>query len=96
MLKQPDRFLGKSLILRKFWGTVVKDQELLCVQCENIFVVTADEKRRLIERGFDIPKRCPDCRKRKHRYFEEEDEEWGQNRKKRYPRRERIYFRERE
>jgi len=72
----------------------VKDQELFCVQCENIFIMTAGEKIRLLEKGFDIPKRCPDCRKRKHRYFEEEDEEWGKNKKKRNSRRERAYFRE--
>ena len=43
----------------------MKDQEIFCVQCKNIFIVTDGEKRRLLARGFDIQKRCPECRKKK-------------------------------
>ena len=72
----------------------MKDQEIFCVQCDNTVIITADEKKRLLEKGFDSPIRCPDCRKRKHRNFEEEDEAWKKNKKKWHSRRERSYFRE--
>ena len=67
----------------------MEDKLLTCVQCGNQFILSAKEREKLMARGFDLPKRCLDCRKRKYRYFQEEDEEWGKKRKKRHTRRER-------
>ena len=36
-----------------------------CIQCENEFVVSQEELEFLQGRGFDEPRRCPLCRKRK-------------------------------
>ena len=47
------------------WRERMKDKMIICVQCENPFVITAAEQGRLYERGFGIPKRCPDCRQKK-------------------------------
>ena len=43
----------------------MKDKIIMCIQCERPFAVTAEEQTRLQERGFDIPRRCPGCRKNK-------------------------------
>ena len=43
----------------------MKEKALTCIQCGSPFVVTGEEQEKLSNRGFDIPKRCPDCRKNK-------------------------------
>ena len=48
-----------------FGRNAVKDKSITCIQCENSFFLTAADQERLFERGFGIPKRCPDCRKKK-------------------------------
>ncbi|UCE33885.1 MAG: zinc-ribbon domain containing protein [Deltaproteobacteria bacterium] len=48
----------------------MKDKVITCVQCENPFVFAVAEQARFHERGFDIPKRCPECRKKKFRAIE--------------------------
>ena len=48
-----------------FRRNAVKDKIITCIQCENSFFLTAADQERLFERGFGIPKRCPDCRKKK-------------------------------
>jgi ssDNA-binding Zn-finger/Zn-ribbon topoisomerase 1 len=45
----------------------MKDSPLLCVQCEESFDLTAAEWGRYERMGFDLPKRCPSCRRRKHK-----------------------------
>ena len=45
----------------------MKDQRIICIQCENTFVVTADQKERLFVKGFNIPRRCPECRRKKNK-----------------------------
>jgi len=51
----------------------VKDQEISCIQCESPFVFTVAEQRRFMRLGFDTPKHCPDCRKRKSRMTQVND-----------------------
>ena len=51
----------------------MRDQRKICIQCENEFVITAAEQERLASKGFDIPKRCPECRKKKTKAVKEND-----------------------
>ena len=39
--------------------------EIKCVDCGKTFEVSADEQRWYEEKGFQMPKRCPRCRKNK-------------------------------
>ena len=43
----------------------MKDKILTCIQCESTFIFSADEQNRYRAYGFDTPKRCPDCRKKR-------------------------------
>ena len=43
----------------------MKDQEFECVQCNEPFVFTIDEQQKYADMGFDPPKRCPACRKKR-------------------------------
>jgi len=43
----------------------MKDKVITCVQCGNPFVFAVAEQARFHKLGFDIPKRCPECRKKK-------------------------------
>ena len=43
----------------------MKDKIMTCIQCNEPFVFTAEERKRNGARGFDEPRRCPDCRKKK-------------------------------
>jgi hypothetical protein len=43
----------------------MQDKMITCVQCDEVFVFSADQRRRYQERGFDEPSRCPECRKKK-------------------------------
>lgn len=45
----------------------MEDMSLYCIQCENIFTLTVSEQKRLNALGFDVPKRCPECRKNKQK-----------------------------
>lgn len=38
-----------------------------CVDCGVIFEMSAEEQKWYLEKGFQIPKRCPECRKNKRR-----------------------------
>jgi hypothetical protein len=38
---------------------------ILCAQCEEPFSVTDAEIELLESRGFSLPRRCPECRRRK-------------------------------
>lgn len=48
----------------------MKDKIIMCVQCQSPFVFSGAEQERFLARGFDVPKRCPDCRERKSRTFD--------------------------
>ena len=48
----------------------MKDKTIACIQCEKLFVFTVAEQKRFLRLGFDIPKRCPDCRKKKSKMIE--------------------------
>lgn len=39
------------------------DKTIRCIQCDSEFLFTEREQKYYQDRGFSIPKRCPDCRK---------------------------------
>ncbi len=45
----------------------MRDQTIYCIQCDSPFMYTVSEQKRVISQGFDAPKRCPECRKRKQK-----------------------------
>jgi len=46
---------------------VMREQTISCIQCDNDFVFTVAEQKRLGFNGFEAPKRCPECRRRKQK-----------------------------
>jgi uncharacterized protein with PIN domain len=46
-------------------GLNMKEKVITCIQCERPFVFTVSEQEYFMSRGFDKPKRCPECRKKK-------------------------------
>ena len=53
-----------------------------CIQCGSIFELSDSGRKRLEEKGFDWPLRCPDCRRHKER---------GGVRSRKHPNRKRDY-----
>ena len=44
---------------------VVNEIKVTCKDCGAQFVVSAGEQEWLAEKGFKLPKRCPECRRRR-------------------------------
>ena len=61
----------------------MKDKVITCIQCESEFVFTVSEQVRFAARGFDRPKRCPECRKKKDRAIEMNDRGKDKGKKRR-------------
>ena len=55
-----------------------------CIQCENDFVISQEELDFLQARGFDEPRRCPLCRKRKSRSSDQHNTGRRNDKKKHY------------
>jgi hypothetical protein len=51
----------------------MKDKTITCIQCESEFVFTVAEQARFLAHGFTKPRRCPECRKKKDRGIEIND-----------------------
>ena len=69
----------------------MKDQFRTCIQCESEFVITVSEQERLHLKGFDIPKRCQECRKNKMKSQRETDNR-GLKDKRKHDKSEEDYF----
>ncbi|MEW5914027.1 MAG: zinc-ribbon domain containing protein [Thermodesulfobacteriota bacterium] len=41
------------------------DKHLICEQCGGEFVFSEQEQERHARKGFDPPRRCPDCRRKR-------------------------------
>ncbi|HHP7233839.1 MAG TPA: zinc-ribbon domain containing protein [Desulfobacterales bacterium] len=41
------------------------DVTIVCIQCDREFELDDQQQEHLHSMGFDLPKRCPECRKRK-------------------------------
>ena len=57
---------------------------LACIQCQENFELTHDEQEKFEKRGFDLPLRCPQCRRHKSRDVERQEPWKPKNRKKRF------------
>jgi hypothetical protein len=60
----------------------MRDKEIICLQCEEPFLFSATEQQRFLNARFGIPKRCPTCRKNKHKANEENSHRNHRSRKK--------------
>ncbi|MFC1857581.1 zinc-ribbon domain containing protein [Thermodesulfobacteriota bacterium] len=43
----------------------MRTKEITCLQCGDEFEFTVEDQKYFNARGFDEPKRCPSCRRRK-------------------------------
>ena len=68
------------------------DRSMICIQCGNQFVITAQEQERLKAHGFDYPKRCTDCRKHKPRNTGTSPQNGDYKRKRKQSREEEEFF----
>jgi hypothetical protein len=53
-------------------GSVVPEvtmtvETLSCIQCDREFDFSPEDRQRYAQRGFDLPRRCPGCRRHKAR-----------------------------
>ena len=74
----------------------MKDKNIMCIQCEKLFVFTGAEQERFLASGFATPKRCPECRKKKLKGVEVNEKWENKVRQKRMLRRNKYEFYERE
>jgi hypothetical protein len=65
----------------------VKDMVLDCMQCGKSFVFSLVEQARCEAKGFDAPKRCPDCRRKKEKTENSGGMSWKDKGRKRHGRR---------
>lgn len=63
----------------------MEDKKIVCAQCNEIFTLTNEEMERILSRGFGLPKRCPDCRKKKNKMSKSFDD-FGKGRRKNHRR----------
>ena len=68
------------------------DKSANCMQCGNQFTITSDERERLLSKGFDLPKRCPVCRKNKNRGVSDTHEERDYKKKRKQSREGKDFF----
>lgn len=56
------------------------DQDIKCIErdCPNTFTITEGEERFYTDKGLFLPKRCPDCRKKRKDQKESEGEGEGE------------------
>ncbi len=66
----------------------MKDKMIACIQCKRPFVFSGAEQERFLTLGFDIPKCCPDCRKKKSEIIEINERQKNNNNKRCKSRRE--------
>jgi hypothetical protein len=62
----------------------VASEAIECVQCGKEFELSEKDLDQLAARGFDIPKRCPDCRRNKSRYATDDSHRRRRDKKKHY------------
>jgi hypothetical protein len=62
------------------------DRIILCAQCEKPFRVSEDEMALLESKGFSLPRRCPECRRKKCKGANEDCESRFEEKRKRHRR----------
>jgi hypothetical protein len=65
----------------------VKDMVLDCMQCGKSFVFSVAEQARCDAKGFDTPRRCPECRRKKEKTENSAGAGWKDKGRKRHGRR---------
>jgi hypothetical protein len=63
----------------------MEEKTIICTNCGNPFVFTLSEQQRFAASGFDKPRRCKDCRKKKGKGGPSSPEDKKRN-KRRQPR----------
>lgn len=63
------------------------DRIIVCAQCEKPFRVTEAEMALLESKGFSLPRRCPECRRKKWKAANESGENRFEEKKKKHKRR---------
>ena len=51
----------------------MKNRTFICIQCGTEFGFTINEQRRYEKMGFDDPRRCPVCRKKKTKQTDDQN-----------------------
>lgn len=59
----------------------MRDQLIICVQCNTEFEFSAKEQQFYENKGFNPPKRCPQCRKNKSKLTDPEHKAAHTNKK---------------
>ncbi|HDR16931.1 MAG TPA: hypothetical protein ENN79_15885 [Desulfobacteraceae bacterium] len=59
---------------------------ILCAQCEKPFQVTDAEIELMESKGFSLPRRCPECRRKKCKAANKADDSRFEEKKKRHKR----------
>jgi hypothetical protein len=59
-------------------------ETIVCIQCGDEFEVSGINREKLSDRGFDLPKRCPDCRRKKSKFAVDESNQRRRDKKKHY------------
>lgn len=62
----------------------MENRVIICIQCQEEFEFTVEEQKKLEKRGFDAPLRCPQCRKRKSRHLQHEENRKLKGKKRQY------------
>ena len=57
---------------------------ITCIQCDMDFEFSAEEQKKFQRKGFDFPRRCPECRKHKYRDSEHQEKRKFKDKKKHY------------
>lgn len=60
----------------------MEDTTMVCIQCDEEFEFSVLEQKKYEDRGYDIPKRCPSCRKHKNRNVDPVEDRRHSNRKR--------------
>jgi hypothetical protein len=45
----------------------MRNKTIICIQCDEPFIFPVAEQERFERNGFDEPRRCPSCRKKKQK-----------------------------
>ncbi len=60
----------------------MRDKVINCIQCDSPFILTVEEQRKILDRGFTLPKRCPECRRKKAKMHEVDERKRSKKKKK--------------
>jgi hypothetical protein len=62
----------------------MKDKTITCIQCDKAFLFSTSEQEHFSLMGFDEPRRCPGCRKKKSKGEDPDAKRRHTNKKKHF------------